>query len=172
MLTLLIGGVRSGKSTLALRLAERGPAPVVFVATAERIDSDMNTRIDRHRLERPDHWTTVEEPLHLADAVRSAPSDATVVVDCLTVWMANLMHHIADAGTRESMVDHLVVALGERRSPTIVVTNEVGMGVHPETELGRVYRDELGRANQRVASVADEVLLCMAGRTLRLDPLD
>jgi adenosyl cobinamide kinase/adenosyl cobinamide phosphate guanylyltransferase len=70
------------------------------------------------------------------------------------------------------MVDHLVVALGERRSPTIVVTNEVGMGVHPETELGRVYRDELGRANQRVASVADEVLLCVAGRTLRLDPLD
>lgn len=172
MLTLLVGGVRSGKSTLALRLAGRSNGAVVFVATAERLDADMDARIDRHRLERPDHWTTVEEPLHLAGAVRDTPAEATLVVDCLTVWMGNLMHHIEPETTRSSMLDEFVEALRGRRAPTVVVTNEVGMGVHPETELGRIYRDELGRLNQRVAAVADEVLLCVAGRTLRLDPLD
>jgi len=170
MLTLLVGGVRSGKSTLALRLAERAGGPVVFVATAERIDADMDDRIDRHRAERPATWTTIEEPLDIAGALSALDADATVVVDCLTVWMANLLHHVGSQPEREQHVVALVEALRHRRGTTIVVTNEVGMGVHPETELGRQYRDELGRANQWVASVADEVLLCVAGRTLRLDP--
>ncbi|MFZ9481443.1 MAG: bifunctional adenosylcobinamide kinase/adenosylcobinamide-phosphate guanylyltransferase [Ilumatobacteraceae bacterium] len=172
MLTLLVGGVRSGKSTRALRLAERSGSPVVFIATAERIDTDMDERIDRHRLERPDHWLTVEEPLDLGAAIRAAAAEATVVVDCLTVWMANLLHHVADESARAAMVDNLLAALDTRTATTVVVSNEVGMGIHPETELGRVYRDDLGRVNQRVASIADEVVLCVAGRTLRLDPPD
>lgn len=169
MLTLLVGGVRSGKSTLALRLAERSAAPVVFVATAERIDADMDDRIDRHRAERSSSWQTVEEPLDLADAIAALAPGTTVIVDCLTVWMANLLHHLPDQAQRDQRISALVAALGERTGTTIVVTNEVGMGVHPETELGRQYRDELGRTNQRVAAIADEVLLCVAGRTLRLD---
>ena len=170
MLTLLVGGVRSGKSTLALRLAERTGLPVTFVATAERIDDDMNERIDRHRAERPAEWATVEEPLDLATAVRDVPVGRAVIVDCLTVWMATLFHRIEEQPARDAMVDALCDALAARRGQhTVVVSNEVGMGLHPETELGRRYRDELGRANQRVAAVADEVLLCIAGRTLRLD---
>jgi adenosylcobinamide kinase/adenosylcobinamide-phosphate guanylyltransferase len=170
MLTLLVGGVRSGKSTLALRIARRAEAPVTFVATAERIDDDMNDRIDRHRAERPADWSTIEEPLHLAAAIRSVPPDRVVIVDCLTVWMGTLFHLVTDPTAREEMVDDMCRAVASRpRGTTVVVSNEVGMGVHPETDLGRRYRDELGRANQRVAAVADEVLLCVAGRTLRLD---
>lgn len=171
MLTLLVGGVRSGKSTLALRIADRAGLPVTFVATAEAIDDDMTDRIERHRAERPADWTTIEEPLRLADAVRAAPPGHTLVVDCLTVWMATLFHRIDDQAGREAMVDDLCAALAARTDgPSVVVSNEVGMGVHPETDLGRRYRDELGRANQRVAAVADDVLLCVAGRTLRLEP--
>jgi adenosyl cobinamide kinase/adenosyl cobinamide phosphate guanylyltransferase len=170
MLTLLVGGVRSGKSTLALRIAARGGANVTFVATAEPFDDDMTERIDRHRAERPAEWSTIEAPLHLAAAIRSVPPDRVVIVDCLTVWMGTLFHLVPDPSTREAMVADVCDALASRcDASTVVVSNEVGMGVHPETDLGRRYRDELGRANQQVAALADEVLLCVAGRTLRLD---
>ena len=96
MLTLLLGGARSGKSTLAVQMAERQHLPVVFVATAEAFDDDMAARIRRHRHERPAHWTTIECPVALAEAVDAAPADSFVVVDCLTVWMANLMVHGTD----------------------------------------------------------------------------
>jgi adenosyl cobinamide kinase/adenosyl cobinamide phosphate guanylyltransferase len=86
--------------------------------------------------------------------------------------MANLLHHVADESARAAMVDNLLAALDTRTATMVVVSNEVGMGIHPETELGRLYRDDLGRVNQRVASIADEVVLCVAGRTLRLDPPD
>jgi adenosyl cobinamide kinase/adenosyl cobinamide phosphate guanylyltransferase len=168
MLTLLIGGARSGKSTLAVQMAERQTAPVTFIATAEPFDDDLRTRIDRHRAERPPHWTTVECPVHLADAVRTAPAEQFLVVDCLTVWLGNLFAHDAD---RAASCDALVAALDERQGSTVVVSNEVGMGIHPETDMGRVYRDELGRLNQRVASVADTTMLLVAGRAVRLqDP--
>lgn len=166
MLTLLLGGARSGKSTLAVQMAERQGAPVVFIATAEAFDDDMAHRIARHRDERPAHWTTVECPVALADAVEAVPADAFVVVDCLTVWMANLMVHGIDPS---EATEQLVTALARRTAPTVVVSNEVGMGIVPEHPMSREYRDHLGRLNQRVAALAHTTLLLVAGRAIRLD---
>lgn len=168
MLTLLTGGARSGKSTVAVQMAERQAAAVTFIATAEPFDDDLRDRIERHRAERPPHWTTVECPVELAEAVRSAPAASFLVVDCLTVWLGNLFAHDAP---RDAACDALVDALQHRHGHTVVVTNEVGMGIHPDTDLGRVYRDELGRLNQLVARIADTTLLLVAGRAVRLqDP--
>lgn len=170
MLTLLVGGARSGKSTLAVQLGERHDGPVVFVATAEPFDDDLAQRIARHRDERPD-WPTVEVPVQLAAAVTGAPADALVIIDCLTVWVGNLFHHLPDAAARSDAYDSLLAALTQRTGATVVVSNEVGLGLHPDTALGRTYRDELGRLNQRVAAVAQRTLLLVAGRALELhDP--
>jgi adenosyl cobinamide kinase/adenosyl cobinamide phosphate guanylyltransferase len=166
MLTLLLGGARSGKSTLAVQMAERQQLPVVFVATAEAFDDDMAERIRRHREERPAHWTTVEAPVSLAEAVDGVPADTFVVIDCLTVWMANLMVHDAD---RAAATERLLAALIRRAGPTVVVSNEVGMGIVPEHPMGREYRDDLGRLNQQVAALAHTALLLVAGRATRLD---
>jgi adenosyl cobinamide kinase/adenosyl cobinamide phosphate guanylyltransferase len=172
MLTFLVGGARSGKSTLAVELGLRHDGRVVFVATAEAFDDDLRSRIDQHRAERPD-WPTVEVPVEVAAAVRAAPGDALVIVDCLTVWVGNLFHHRPDAGDRDAAYADLVAALAARPGPTVVVSNEVGLGLHPDTALGREYRDELGRLNQRVATVADRSLLLVAGRALALtDPME
>ena len=157
MLTLLIGGARSGKSSLALELAA---GEVVFVATAEAGDAEMAARIDAHRAERPESWATVEAPRDLAGALRAAPADACVVVDCLTLWVANTMDE--DAAREAASV------AASRRGDTIVVTNEVGMGIVPANELAREYRDLLGRVNALWADAADRVLLVVAGRTLEV----
>ena len=174
MLTLLFGGARSGKSTLAVQMAERQPLPVTFVATAEPFDDDLRERVRRHREERPPQWRTVECPVDLADAVRACPTDQYLVVDCLTVWMGNLFAHGHDAEGAEAAGTALAAALVQRRAAggaTVVVSNEVGMGVVPDTPLGREYRDSLGRVNQAVAAVADTTLLLVAGRAVRLhDP--
>jgi adenosyl cobinamide kinase/adenosyl cobinamide phosphate guanylyltransferase len=172
-LTFLVGGARSGKSTLAVQMAEHHGGPVHFIATAEAFDDDLRARIARHRAERPASWTTVEVPVDVAAAVASAPADACVIVDCLTVWLGNLYVHTDGPAARLAAIDALTAALRDRCSqtdaPTVVVSNEVGMGVHPETPMGREYRDELGRLNQAVAAVADRSLLLVAGRALRLD---
>ncbi|MFM2078910.1 MAG: adenosylcobinamide kinase/adenosylcobinamide-phosphate guanylyltransferase [Actinomycetota bacterium] len=169
MLTLLVGGARSGKSTLAVRMAERQPAPVTFIATAEPFDDDLRERVTRHRAERPAEWTTVECPLELADAIRRVADDQFLIVDCLTVWLGNLVAHVGDAPTISRYGHDTNEALRARHGVTVVVTNEVGMGVHPETAIGREYRDELGRLNQSVAAIADTTLLLVAGRAVRLD---
>ena len=172
MLTFLVGGARSGKSTLAVQMGEHHGGPVHFIATAEAFDDDLRARIERHRAARPVTWTTAEVPVELGAALTAAPREALVIVDCLTVWLANLFVHVIGPTQRAEAVDHMVAALRERdrigAGPTVVVSNEVGMGVHPETLLGREYRDELGRVNQLVASVADRSLLLVAGRALRL----
>jgi adenosyl cobinamide kinase/adenosyl cobinamide phosphate guanylyltransferase len=156
-LTLLIGGARSGKSSLALRLAE---GEVVFIATAEAGDAEMAERIDAHRAERPSSWQTVEAPIDLAGALRDAPPDACVIVDCLTLWVANTMD---EESAREAAA---LAAL--RPGRTIAVTNEVGLGIVPANDLARAYRDLLGRVNAIWAEAADRVLLVVAGRTLEL----
>ncbi len=170
MITFLVGGARSGKSTLAVEIAARHSGDVCFVATAEPFDDDLRERIEAHRRERPG-WPTVEAPVHLAAAVTDAPPDALVVVDCLTVWMGNLFHHLPEPADRAAAVDSFVAALSARRGPTVIVSNEVGAGLHPDTSLGRRYRDELGRLNQRVAAVSHRALLLVAGRAIPLvDP--
>ena len=157
MITLLIGGARSGKSALALRLAE---GEVVFIATAEPGDAEMAERIERHRAERPATWRTVEEPVDLAGALRDAPPDACVIVDCLTLWVANTMDE-------ERARDAAAVAAA-RPGATIAITNEVGLGIVPANALAREYRDLLGRVNAIWAEAAERVLLVVAGRTLEL----
>jgi adenosylcobinamide kinase / adenosylcobinamide-phosphate guanylyltransferase len=161
--TVLIGGVRSGKSSLAVEIGQRHDGDVVFIATGEPFDDDMRERIERHRIDRPD-WPVIEQPLDLGATIASAPASALLIVDCITVWVGNELHHRGAVD-----VSDVATALSERSGPSVVITNEVGLGVHPETELGRRYRDELGRANQAIAAVATTTLLMVAGKAMRLD---
>ena len=166
---LLVGGARSGKSRLAVDLAVASDRPVVYVATAEAGDDEMADRIDRHRAERPADWSTVEEPRAVAAALASIAPDDFVIVDCLTLWVANLVvAGQSDASVLEQTRD-LVATMAARPGPTVVVTNEVGLGVHPETDLGRRYRDVLGGVNRLAAASARRTLLLVAGRAVRLD---
>jgi len=167
-LTLLVGGARSGKSTLALRRAEALGLPVVFVATAEARDSEMADRIARHQAERPETWSTLEVPCDLGDAIEQLPAEAAAIVDCLTLWVANLMERGDD--DIEAAADSAARRAAQRNAPVIAVSNEVGMGIVPDHPLGRAYRDRLGRVNAIWASHAQEALLVVAGRTLDLQP--
>lgn len=167
-LTVLLGGARSGKSALAVRRAGSLGMPVVFVATGEALDDEMAERIARHRAERDADWATVEAPVDLAGALRDAPAEACLIVDCLSLWVANLLQR----GDGEDDVVRLAIESTElaagRDAPTIAVSNEVGMGVVPPYELGRRYRDVLGRVNAIWAGRAAEAVLVFAGRTLPL----
>jgi adenosyl cobinamide kinase/adenosyl cobinamide phosphate guanylyltransferase len=166
-LTLLLGGARAGKSALALRRAAATGRPVVFVATAQAHDAEMAERIARHREERDPRWATVEEPGDLAGALAAAPAEACVVVDCLTLWVANQLGRDDEEIVRRGL-EAAELAAG-RAGPTIAVSNEVGMGVVPASPLGRRYRDLLGRVNAVWAARADAAALVVAGRPLWLD---
>jgi adenosyl cobinamide kinase/adenosyl cobinamide phosphate guanylyltransferase len=168
-LVLLLGGARSGKSALAVELAAQSGAPVVFLATGEAGDDEMVERIARHRDERPTGWTTVEEPRALAAAVGAAPGDACLVVDCLSLWVANVLDRGA-AGV-EAEGEEAAALAAARPGLTIAVSNEVGMGVVPPTPLGRSFRDVLGRVNAAWARAATDAYLVVAGRALRLEEL-
>ena len=161
--TLVLGGVRSGKSRYALALAERLAGPRVFVATATVTDEEMEAKIARHRLERSDAWTTVEEPVELGRVVREFGAESgAILIDCLTIFAAHAM------GGREAEIDALVDALGKAACHVVMVSNEVGSGVVPAYESGRKYRDLLGEINQRMVCVADDVVLMVAGLPLVL----
>jgi len=164
-LTLLTGPVASGKSTLAVRMASTSDLPVTIVVTAEAGDDEMRARIERHRAERPEGWTVVEEPLDLAAAIAHVDPAAFAIVDCLTLWVTNVM---LGGGDPVAEVEGVVAALAGRQAPTVVVTNEVGWGIVPVNDLARAYRESLGRVNRAVADVADRVLLVVAGRGLEL----
>jgi adenosyl cobinamide kinase/adenosyl cobinamide phosphate guanylyltransferase len=168
VLTLVTGGARAGKSRYALSLTGEGK-PVTYIATAEALDDDMRGRIVRHRAERPPAWGTVEAPIELAGAVRGAPSGHTLIVDCLTLWVSNLLLRAPEGAVGSDPwypareVSELIDALRTRRPPVVMVTNEVGLGVVPPTTLGRVYRDALGRVNQEMAEAAAQVTVVVAG---------
>lgn len=166
--TILVGGgARSGKSGFALGYARRLGERRVFVATAEGLDDEMRTRIARHREERGADFVTLEAPLALP-AVLAELDAEVVVIDCLTLWLSNLlMAGVADVDER---VEALAAVLARRRFHALVVSNEVGMGVVPETPLGRAFRDVTGRAHQRLASTADEIYLAAMGMVLRVHP--
>jgi adenosylcobinamide kinase / adenosylcobinamide-phosphate guanylyltransferase len=163
-LVLYLGGARSGKSRLALERAKASGVDVVFVATGEALDDEMAERIARHRAERPARWRTVEEPVELARSLADAPADATVVVDCLSLWVANVFERLP----AEKLAEEAAAAAAARRGLTLAVTNEVGLGIVPDNALARRYRDALGRVNALWAAAADEAYLVVAGRTLRL----
>ncbi len=161
--SLILGGARSGTSARALALAA---APHVFIATAEALDGEMLERIVRHKAERGASWALVEEPLELAEAVRAnAAEGTTLVVDCLTLWLSNLIHRERDV---EAATERLIEALAAVPGRVVLVSNEVGMGLAPINALGRDFRDAQGRLNQRIAGVADRVEFVAAGLPLVL----
>lgn len=171
-LVLVLGGARSGKSSCAESLAQQGDR-TLFVATAEALDDDMKRRIARHRAQRPAAWDTLEEPLDLAAAIPSAlAGHDTLLLDCLTVWVSNLLLELGgdvDAeGEMLARADALLDLYEQGDIRWILVSNEVGLGVVPATELGRHYRDLLGRVNQLFASRADKVYLMVAGLPVEL----
>lgn len=167
---MLIGGARSGKSALALRLAGRAAAPVVFVATAEARDGEMAERIELHRQERPPEWATVEEAVDLERALAEIPDPSTVVVDCLSLWVSNLIEAEPPASIEAASAAAARVA-ASRPGLTIAVTNEVGLGIVPVNALARSYRDVLGRVNATWVDAADEAYFVVAGRTIELERL-
>jgi adenosylcobinamide kinase / adenosylcobinamide-phosphate guanylyltransferase len=163
---LVIGGARSGKSRFAETLVQSTGLPRVYLATARIYDDDMADRVTRHKLDRGPGWFTVEEPLALAEALtaRLAP-ERIILVECLTLWLTNLILENEDMGARiAGFLDSLRRAAG----PVVIVSNEVGWGIVPDNELGRIFRDAQGRLNQDVAAVADQVTLVAAGLPLRL----
>jgi adenosylcobinamide kinase/adenosylcobinamide-phosphate guanylyltransferase len=163
-IVLVLGGVRSGKSRYAQELGARGER-VAFLATAEAGDDEMRDRIAKHRADRPASWTTIEAPIAVEDALLQCGSQFdTIVVDCLTVWTANLMEHEASDGGRVlAHADRLAELLRRCSGCVILVSNEVGSGIVPDNEMSRTYRDLLGGMNQRIAAAADEVILMVAG---------
>ena len=167
-LTLLLGGVRSGKSRLAVRLAAATGGKVVVVATAEALDEEMADRIRRHRAERPRDWLTVEEPLDLEGALAAIPERACALVDCLTLWVSNLLERsLSDQGVEDRARAAATLA-ASRAAGTVAVTNEVGWGVVPDNALARRFSDVLGRVNAIWADQAEKSLLVVAGRILPL----
>ena len=168
-LTLITGGVRSGKTVFAESLV-KGASRVVYLATALSTDEEMAARITEHRARRPASWETVEEPLDLAQAVQRIAPDAALIVDCLGFWVANILRREAAETEVYSQVGRFLRAVGGRQEQTAIVTNEVGSGIVPAYPSGRLYRDVLGRVNQQVAEAADTVFLLVCGIPVRIKP--
>ena len=173
-IVLFTGGARSGKSTRAEQYAARLDAPVVYFATAQAGDDEMRERIVHHQSRRPAHWRTLEAPISVAATLTSLEAGSIVLLDCISLLVSNLL--LANETAPEPVVDDEIAALLEavrvRNLTLIAVTNEVGMGIVPAYPLGRVYRDLLGRANQQVASVADEVYLVVCGIPVELKAIE
>jgi adenosylcobinamide kinase/adenosylcobinamide-phosphate guanylyltransferase len=175
-LTLILGGARSGKSTYAEKLAREHHRDVLYVATAEAQDDEMAARIVAHRAQRPAHWITLEAPRAIGQAIRSSGVNAPLVlIDCLTLLVNNVIVPLSEPiefkeadRALNAAIDDLLSVYEESTAEWIIVSNEVGLGLVPPYPLGRVYRDALGRANQRLAAVADEVWFMVAGLPLKV----
>jgi adenosyl cobinamide kinase/adenosyl cobinamide phosphate guanylyltransferase len=165
---LLLGGARSGKSVTAVRLAAASGLPVTLIATAEPKDDEMAARIARHRAQRPAGWVTVEAPLDLHAAVSAADRGHFLIIDCLTLWVSNLLSTGRTDGEIDAEGARIARCLRGRRA--VVVSNEVGLGLVPTNELGRRYRDVLGSVNAAFADWASKSLLMVAGRAVDLAP--
>ncbi|PIB92105.1 bifunctional adenosylcobinamide kinase/adenosylcobinamide-phosphate guanylyltransferase [Caulobacter sp. FWC2] len=166
---LVLGGARSGKSAFAQKAAETAvlAGSPVLIATGQAFDDEMAERIARHQADRGESWRTVEAPLALAEAIAALPADAVAVVDCLTLWLSNLMLDERDIAAAATALVEAVAACPAR---LWLVSNEVGLGLVPETPLGRRFRDEAGRLHQRLAQAVDEVYFVAAGLPLKLKP--
>jgi adenosylcobinamide kinase/adenosylcobinamide-phosphate guanylyltransferase len=177
-LILVMGGARAGKSTFASALAtDIGSAAigqVAFIATAEPLDDEMRARIQKHRADRPTGWLTIEEPHDLAAALRKASGSRVVIVDCFTLFVSNRLLSIDDLDSCEAEIDHatrsFLAVVAEARQTVICVSNEVGLGLVPDTPIGRVYRDCLGKVNQVLARAADRVYWLVAGIPVQIKP--
>jgi adenosylcobinamide kinase / adenosylcobinamide-phosphate guanylyltransferase len=159
-LTFVLGGARSGKSRYAESLIANEPPPWIYVATAEALDDEMARRIAEHRARRAERWRTIEAPRDLGRALSDVPVGAAVLIDCMTLWLSNLLIARADI---ETEIANLDIALARIPGKTVLVANEVGWGIVPENALAREFRDLQGRVNQRLAARADGVVLMVAG---------
>jgi adenosyl cobinamide kinase/adenosyl cobinamide phosphate guanylyltransferase len=164
----LVGGARAGKSAFALELAERWTS-VVFVATAEPRDDEMAARIERHVAERPSAWATVEEPVELGAVLGRLDGADSAIVDCLTLWVANLLERGDDEAAILVQARHAADVAAKHSEAVVVVTNEVGLGVVPASAQGRAYRDVLGAVNRVFVARADRAALVVAGRAIPLE---
>lgn len=165
-LVFVLGGARSGKSRYAQSYAEQLSEQRIFVATAEPFDDEMADRIARHQADRGAGWMTVEAPIELAGAISTyAAADAALLVDCLTLWLSNVMHTDRDLA---SETDELCSSLRAATGPVVLVSNEVGLGLVPDTALGRAFRDEQGRLNHKIAAISDRVDFIAAGLPITL----
>lgn len=166
--TLVMGGTRSGKSAYALRMAESMPQRWLYLATAEPLDDEMSARIALHKAERLEPWQLMEEPIKVAEALKTSGDYGVVLLECLTIWLSNLV----GAGLTDDKIDHevarLVDAISSMRTPVIIVSNELGRGIMPENPLGRRFVDISGRANQQVAAIVDDVFFVTAGLAQKL----
>ncbi len=166
--TLVTGGCRSGKSSYALEITESYDRKV-FIATAEPFDDEMADRISSHQEERGNRFKTIEEPIHLADALATVSADTQVVViDCITVWLGNLMHHQGVDEKNCQPVDRFLEVIVSPPCDIVIVSNEVGMGLIPADAMSRFYRDLAGSVNQKIAALADEAFLVVSGIPLKL----
>jgi adenosylcobinamide kinase/adenosylcobinamide-phosphate guanylyltransferase len=163
-LTFVLGGARSGKSRFAEALVRSTAPPWLYMATGEARDAEMRERIERHKSERGLQWRTLEVPLDLAEALQGI-GPGPVLVDCLTLWLSNVL---LSGRCIEEACEQLILALAAVPGPLVVVSNEVGLGIVPDTPLGRSFRDAQGRLNQRVATIADRVVFIAAGLPLTL----
>jgi adenosylcobinamide kinase/adenosylcobinamide-phosphate guanylyltransferase len=158
--TLVLGGARSGKSRYAESVAMSSRPPWIYLATAESFDDEMTARIAEHKSRRSRDWQTIDAPLDLAGALEALPRSATVLVDCLTLWLSNVM--LADRDV-DAEIQRLEAAMLAHKGPLVLVSNEVGSGIVPENALARRFRDFQGLLNQRIAARADRVVLVVAG---------
>ncbi len=166
-ITIVLGGARSGKSYYALAEASQIKGKKAFIATAEALDDEMHIRIENHKKERGSDWDTYEEPLHIApiiDRIKGAYN--VILIDCLTLWVSNIMHAGFDiAEETEKLVSAISIA---HPAPLYIISNEVGLGLVPESPLGRAYRDNLGHVNRQVAQAATDVIFMVAGIPLKV----
>lgn len=171
-MTLIIGGARSGKSSFALKSALALPEKRAFLATAAAIDAEMADRIEKHKQERAGGFVVIEEPYELSRAALGLKNDPAVnclVVDCLTVWMGNLFHAFSgDIGRVGRKTDEFLLVISGCSFSSILVANEVGLGIVPDNALGRNFRDAAGRLNKEIAAMADEVYLCVCGIPMKI----
>ncbi|MBI2487773.1 MAG: bifunctional adenosylcobinamide kinase/adenosylcobinamide-phosphate guanylyltransferase [Deltaproteobacteria bacterium] len=164
---LITGGVKSGKSSYALRLArEIDKEEKLFIATARPIDAEMRDKIENHKRERGSNFKTIEAPIRLGDAL-SEFNSSTVIIDCLTLWLSNLFYEVKKK-EKPREIESFIGALKEFRGNAIIVTNEVGWGIIPGDEISRKYQSDLGSLNQKVAEVCDEVYVMISGIPLRI----
>ena len=165
---LIVGGVRSGKSNYAVELAKESNKKVYFLATCSPLDIEMEKRIENHKKNRPHNWVTIEENINIIDRLKSIQEDNLIIVDCLGLWISNmLMKEFSEDRIKEE-IDNLIVTLNNVNFEIIFVSNEVGMGVVPESYLGRVFRDLLGLLNQKIAKIADEVIFMHVGIPVKI----
>ena len=163
MLQLILGGARSGKSRLAEKLAQESGLSVIYIATAQALDLEMQQRIQHHQQQRPEHWQVYEEPILLADQLLKIDKENQVIlVDCLTLWLTNLLL-AEDKILQQSQIEKLFHVLPQLQSNIILVSNETGLGIVPIGEISRQFVDEAGRLHQTLGQIANKVMFCVAG---------